>query len=224
VIADALRDMLPLAVAIAISPVPVLAVVLMLMSDGGRGNAVALLAGWALTLAVVAGGVAVLGLGASADADGHGGSGVATAQLVVAAILLVVIAVEWRGRPRAGEPHRPPRWMAMAIELGAARALGLGVALVVLNAKDGALTVAAGAKLADAAPAVPAAVLCVLLFVTVASATVIVPVVVDVALGVRAGPILRRWHTWLQRHGSTAAIATLAIVVAVLTVQGVQDL
>jgi hypothetical protein len=221
VVGDALGAMLPFAAAIAISPVPVLAALLMLMSAGGRTNALALLAGWAATLTLVAGGVALLGIGA--DTDGSG-SGVATAQLVLAAILVVIIAVEWRGRPRRGAPHRSPRWMALLTEFGAARALGLGVALVVLNAKDGSLTVAAGAKLASAGPSPIGGALCVVLFVLVASATVIVPVAVDVALGERAQPILGRWHAWLQRHGSTAAIATLVVVATVLAAQGLREL
>jgi hypothetical protein len=207
-----LGDLLGLAVAIAVSPVPVIAVVLMLISPGGRGNALALVAGWAVTLAVVVVGVALLGVGGRQD--GGGGHGVAVAQLALAAILAVVIAIQWRGR------HRPPRWMALLTDLGPGRALALGVALVVLNAKDGALAVAAGAKLGDGAPAARAAILHIALFVLVASATVIAPVAVDLALGDRAGPILRSWHARLERHGATAVIATLGVIVAVLVVQG----
>jgi hypothetical protein len=208
-----LGELLGLAVAIAVSPVPVIAVVLMLISAGGRGNAIALLAGWAVTLTVVVVGVALLGIGGTSD-DGGGGHGVAVAQLGLAAILAVVIAIEWRGR------HRSPRWMALLTDLGPGRALALGVALVALNAKDGALAVAAGAKLGDGAPAVPAAILDVALFVLIASATVIAPLAVDLALGDRAGPILRGWHAWLERHGATAVISTLGVIVAVLVVQG----
>jgi hypothetical protein len=205
-----LGDLLGLAVAIAVSPVPVIAVVLMLISAGGRGNAIALLAGWAVTLTVVVVGVALLGIGGASG----GGHGVAVAQLGLAAILAVVIAIEWRGR------HRSPRWMALLTDLGPGRALALGVALVALNAKDGALAVAAGAKLGDGAPAVPAAILDVALFVLIASATVIAPLAVDLALGDRAGPILHSWHAWLERHGATAVITTLGVIVAVLVVQG----
>jgi predicted PurR-regulated permease PerM len=95
---------------------------------------------------------------------------------------------------------------------------------VVLNAKDGSLAVAAGARLAEANPAPGAAALRVAVFVLVASATVIVPVAIDLGLGARAAPILRRWHDRLQRRGSTAVIATLAIVSAVLVVQGARGL
>jgi hypothetical protein len=213
--------MLPLAVAIAVSPVPVLAVVLMLLSAGGRMNARAFLAGWGATLGVVVGGVALLGIGTGADGSGRG---VAIAQLALAAVLLVVMAVEWHGRPRRAEPHRAPRWMALLTRCGPGQALGLGVALVLLNVKDGALTVAAGAKLADAGLAVPGAAACIVVFVLVASATVIVPIAVDLALGERATPTLGRWRTWLERHGSTAVVGTLAAVVAVLAVQGLQGL
>jgi threonine/homoserine/homoserine lactone efflux protein len=215
------RELLPLAVAIAVSPVPVLAVVLMLMSDRGRRNALALLAGWASTLALVVGAVALLGIGAGSD--GHG-RGAGLAQLALAGILLVMIAFEWRGRPRRGTQHRPPRWMAALADIGPGRALALGVGLVVLNAKDGALAVAAGTRLADASPGAPAALLGVALFVLVASSTVLVPVAVEVGLGERAAPTLRRWHDGLQRHGSRAVIVTLGVIVAVLVVQGAREL
>jgi hypothetical protein len=67
-------------------------------------------------------------------------------------------------------------------------------------------------------------VLSIAVFVLVASAPVVVPVAVDVGLGERAAPILRRWHLALQRHGSTAVIATLTVIVAVLVVQGAAEL
>jgi hypothetical protein len=216
-----LRDLLPLAMAIAVSPVPVLAVVLMLMSERGRGNALALLVGWASALALIVGAVALLGIGRGSD--GHG-RGVAVAQLALAGILLMLIVVEWRGRPRRGSEHRAPRWMAALAGIGPGRALALGVGLVALNVKDGSLAVAAGTRLADAAPPAPAAVLRVALFVLVASATVLVPLAIDVALGERAAPTLRRWHDALQRHGSTAVMVTLGVIVAVLVVQGARGL
>jgi lysylphosphatidylglycerol synthetase-like protein (DUF2156 family) len=220
-VSEALSDMLPLAVAIAASPVPVVAVVLMLMSAGGRVNALALVAGWAAALAVVAGVVAVLGLGSGPDG---GGRGVAVAQLAIAGILLVVIAVEWRDRPRAGAPRRAPRWMRALGDLGPARAGALGVGLIVFNAKDGALTVAAGSKLAGAAPATPAALVCVAVFVVVASATLVAPLAVELGLGDRAAPILARWHASLERHGSMATIVTVGVVAAVLAAQGLHGL
>ncbi|MCW2995552.1 MAG: hypothetical protein JWQ18_3047, partial [Conexibacter sp.] len=74
--------------------------------------------------------------------------------------------------------------------------------------------------LADASPSLPRALLEVAAFVLLASTSVIAPLAVDVALGERAGPILLRWHAWLERHGATAVIATLAVVVAALAVQG----
>lgn len=107
---------------------------------------------------------------------------------------------------------------------GPGKAFGLGVALIVLNAKDGSLTVAAGAKLAHAELTVPAAAVCVAVFALVASATVIVPIVADLTLGDRATPILHRWHAWLERHGSTAVIVILALVVVVLVAQGLAGL
>jgi threonine/homoserine/homoserine lactone efflux protein len=137
---------------------------------------------------------------------------------------LLFIVVVGRVRPRRGSEPHPPRWMAALADIGPWRALALGVGLVVLNVKDGALAVAAGARLADASAPAPAAVLGVALFVLVASATVLVPVAIEVGLGERAAPTLRRWHDALQRHGSGAVIVTLGVIVAVLVVQGAREL
>lgn len=216
----ALRDMLPLAVAIAVSPVPIIAVVFMLVVGEGRVNALALLGGWALALAAVSGGVALLGIAPVDDS----GNGAAIVRFVLAGILLVVIAVELRNRSRAGATSRPPRILRLLEGGGAVRALGIGVVLIVLNAKDGSLTVAAGAKLGEAAPGPAAGAVCVVVFTLVSSLTMIVPILLDVAYGERARPALARAHAWLERHGSTAVLVTLAIIVVVLVVQGVKDL
>lgn len=217
---NALSEMLPLAVAIAVSPVPILAIVFMLVTGEGRGNALGLLGGWALALAAVSAVVALLGL----SAPSQDGAGVAIGQLVLAALLVVVIAVEWRRRPRVGEPPRPPRFMRVLEGGGPGRAFLIGIALIVLNAKDGALTVAAGAKLAEESPGLLPAIVCVALFTVVASITMIAPVVTDLVMGERATPHLRRAHAWLERHGQEAVLVTLAISVVVLVVQAVPHL
>lgn len=217
---NALSEMLPLAVAIAVSPVPILAVVFMLVTGEGRGNALGLLGGWAFAIATVCAAVALLGI-AEPSQDG---TGVAIGQLVLAAVLVVVIVVEWRRRPRAGGPPRPPRFMRVLEGGGPSRAFLIGIALVVFNAKDGVLTVAAGAKLTEASLGPLAAAACVVVFTVAASSTMIAPVLVDVAMGERATPHLRRAHAWLERHGTEAVLVTLAVIAVVLVVQAAQHL
>jgi threonine/homoserine/homoserine lactone efflux protein len=218
----ALDDLLPLAVVIAVSPVPILAIVFMLLSDDGRRNSVALLCGWVLALAVGAGTVAALGLGAGVRDDNS--RGVAIAQLVLAVLLLAGAAHQWRSRAPRDPSAPPPRWMVVVETITAPRAVILGVALIALNPKDGASTLAAGASLADADLAFGPAVACLAIFVAVASLTVAGPLVVAVLMGDRAEPVLMRTRGWLERHGSTAVAIGLLVIAIILLIQGFRGL
>jgi Sap, sulfolipid-1-addressing protein len=214
---DAIRETLPLAIAIAVSPVPIVAIVLMLVADDARGNALACLAGWALSLVALATLAAVLGL----DIGGSGGSA-AVAQLVLAGILVVLIVVELHQRRR--EAGAPPRWLRLLDGMRPGRAFAFGIGIVVLNAKDGSLTLAAGGKLAGTDASLPAAAVALALFVVVASAGLAVPIILRFTFSDRATPWLHRTHAWLERHGSTAVLATLALLVVLLAAQGLSGL
>src|SRR5215213_10102339 len=145
---DALAEMLPLAVAVAISPIPILAVILMLLTERSTANAVALLAGWVAAILVIGGAVAALGIGRANTAEDPG-TGLIVAQFVLAAILLAGAVRRWRMRARADVDHETPRWMSAVRSVRPPSALVLGLGLIALNPKDGLLTVAAGARLAE---------------------------------------------------------------------------
>src|ERR1700742_4881460 len=110
--ADAIGQVLSLAVGVAISPVPLIAVVLMLATPRGRVNGPAFLGGWLLGLAVV-GTVVLLASsgGDAADSDGAPATWVSWLKIVLALLLLAVAVKQWRGRPKAGEEAELPGWM-----------------------------------------------------------------------------------------------------------------
>ncbi|MGI8460276.1 MAG: GAP family protein [Solirubrobacterales bacterium] len=211
---DALSGMLPLAAAIAVSPIPILAVILMLLSERATQNALAFLAGWAIALALIAGVVAILGSG-SADAGEEPAPGLIAAQFVLASILLAAAIRRWRKRPGPGEVAEVPKWMGRLRTIGPPGALGLGLGLIALNPKDALLSVAAGARLAEADPGAGAGVPALALFVLVASSTIVAPIAATVASGARARPLLGRWRGALEQHGQVAVAAVL-LVLAVL--------
>lgn len=211
---DGLAGMLPIAVAVAVSPIPILAVILMLLTERSTANALAFLAGWAAAIAVIGGVVAVLGIG-RADSAEDPGTGLLVAQFVLAAVLLAGAARRWRMRARAGEDHESPKWMSAVRSVGPRRAFALGVGLIVLNPKDGLLTVAAGARLAEADPGAAVGAITLLVFVAAASSTIVAPILAELAMGARAEPILERSRRWLERNGN-AAVAVVLLVLGVL--------
>ena len=211
---DALSGMLPIAVAIAISPIPILAVILMLLTERSTANAVAFLVGWAAALAVIGGVVAALGIGRADSADDPG-TGLIVAQFVLAAVLLAGAARRWRMRAHPGEDHETPKWMNAVRSVNPPRALALGVGLIALNPKDGLLTVAAGARLAEADAGTGAAAIALAIFVLASSSTIIAPILAELAMGARAEPILERSRHWLERNGN-AAVAVVLLVLGVL--------
>ena len=211
---DALAGMLPIAIAIAISPIPILAVILMLLTERSTANAVAFLAGWGIALAVIGGVVAALGIGRADSADDPG-TGLIVAQFVLAAALLAGGARRWRMRARADDDHETPKWMSAVRSVNPPRALALGVGLIALNPKDGLLTVAAGARLAEADVGTGAAAIALAIFVLASSSTIIAPILAELAMGARAEPILERSRHWLERNGN-AAVSVVLLVLGVL--------
>jgi hypothetical protein len=211
---DALAELLPLALVIAVSPIPVLAVILMLLTERSTLNASALLVGWASALAVIAAGVAALGIG-SAESGEDPGTGVIVAQLALAALLLAAAVRRWRMHRRGGGDARRSRWIERLRSVGPAGAVTLGFGLIALNPKDGLLTIAAGARLAETDPGAAAAVGALAVFVAVSSSTIAAPIAAELALGDRAEPLLERSRGWLERNGN-AAVAVVLLVLGLL--------
>jgi hypothetical protein len=219
---EALAELLPLAIVIAVSPIPVLAVILMLLTERSTLNSAALLAGWALALAVIAGLVAALGVG-STEAGEDPATGLVIAQLALAAVLLAGAVRRWRMHAR-GAGSRASRWLERLRAVGPAGALVLGFGLIALNPKDGLLTVAAGARLAEADPGSGATAGALAIFVVASSGTIAAPIAAELALGDRAEPILERSRAWLERNGNAAVAVVLLVLGLLVAVDALREL
>lgn len=213
----ALTEVLPLAVGIALTPLAVLAVLLILLSHGGLRTATTFLVGWTVTLTAVAGAIAVAGIGR----HGFHGRGIHIAEVVIGALLVTVAVLEWRRRPPPGALEAPPAWMRHLDALRPARAFGLG-ALLAVNPKDLALTIAAGAKIAglDA----PQAGVVLAVFVAISTVGVAVPIVVRAVMGDRAAPLLARARDGIERNGRAIGAAVVGIIGLVALFQGIRGL
>lgn len=214
-------EMLPRAAVVAISPIPVLAVVLMLLTDRGRSNSLAYLGGWAAGMASVAVIAAAAGVGEVAS---HPSRAVAVGMLAIAAAFAVGAVVEFRRRARQGEEHVSPWWARLLHRMGPGQAFGLGVILVVANAKDALAALDAGGHLGASPESLGAKAVALAVFVLVGCLPVLVPIGIRFAMGDAAEPMLHRWRAWLERHGPLTVAIVLAVVAVALVVQAVPAL
>ena len=183
---QALGNVLPLAVAIAIFPVPIIAVVLIIGSDRGRAKGLAFVLAWCAGLGAV--GAIVLLLGGVFDASDAGkpATWVNVLLLALGLLLLAASVKQWRGRPGAGEETPTPAWMRTIGDFTMAKAAGAGFALTALNPKNVLLAVAAAAEIAEVGLPASQQVGVLVVFVLIASAGVLTPLVVSVVLGDRS--------------------------------------
>jgi threonine/homoserine/homoserine lactone efflux protein len=180
----------------------------MLGSDRGPAKGLAFVVAWTAGLAAV--GAIVLVFAGWADASDAGEPATWVNVLLLGlGLLLVALAVkQWRGRPRAGAEPPVPGWMRTVDDFTVAKAGGAGFALSALNPKNVLLTVAAAAEIAEVGLPAGEQVVVLLGFVLVASAGVLTPLVVSLALGDRSRELLDGLRGWMSRHN--------AVIMAVL--------
>jgi MYXO-CTERM domain-containing protein len=199
---QALGDLLPLAVAVAIFPVPIIAVVLVLGSDRGTAKGLAFVLAWYVGLTAVGGIALVLGGVADASDEGEPGTWVNVLLLGLGLLLLVAAVRQWRRRPSGGEETPTPGWMHTIDEFTIAKAGGAGFTLSALNPKNLLLTVAAAAEIAEVGLPAVRQVAALLGFVLVASAGVLTPLVLALALGDRSQELLEGLRGWMARYNT----------------------
>jgi len=144
---------------------------------------------------------------------------------LVGGVLLVLLAFRhWHKRPAPGETPDTPKWMSTIDTLTPFKAGGLAVLLAVANPKNLALSLAAGASLAQAGTSGGEAAVGLIVFVVIASLTEVVPVVFYLTGGDRAAHVLDGWRVWLAAN-NTAMMAVLFLVFGtVLFSQGLRGL
>ena len=217
------QSVVPLGVGIALSPAVILAAIMILLSARPRAASAGLLLGWAAGIVLTATLFAVLAstVWAVDPAAAERIEGVIA--IVIGAVLLVLAVVQWRRRPRPGQPVALPRWLAVVETLDARRAAALGFALLVINPKNLVLAIAAGAASGSAVSGAGVA-LSVAVFALVAVSTVAVPVGGYAVLGGRLSEPLSRLRGWLVRHSAVFVLVVLLVLGAGMIVSGIQAL
>jgi len=222
-VGEAIGVVLPFAVGVAISPVPIIAVILVLFSARARVNGPVFLIGWVVGVAVVSVAVYLLSDASDASTDDTASDTVSTTKLLFGVLLLVLAVRHFRAQRRA-EAKTEPKWMASIDSLTPVKAGGLGALLSGVNPKNLALSVAAGATLAQIGATGGEAVVGLLVYIIIASLSIAVPVGFYLLGGNRAAAVLDGWKGWLSTHNDAVMGMLFLVFGVVLLGQGLQTL
>jgi len=205
---------LPLALGVAISPIPIIATILMLLSPKARVTSVGFLIGWVVG---IVGAVVTFTLLSSILPKGDPGvskpiQGVI--QLVLGALLLVLAAKQWRGRPTGEATPTLPKWMHAIDRISFLLALGLGLLLSALNPKNLIMAAGAGVEIGSESLGIGSVVIVILVFTLIAACTVAFPVVAYLIAADRLRGPLDGLRSWLEQENAVI-MAILLLVIGV---------
>lgn len=207
-------ELLPLALGILISPIPIIAAILMLLSPRARSTSVGFLLGWLIGIAAATVAFTLLSslIPEDSSSDSQPIAGIIT--IVLGALLVLLAVRQWRSRPKSGEDPALPKWMAAIDTMTALRGLALGFALAALNPKNLIMAASAGTVIAAGDMNIGQTVAVVILFVIVAAASVMVPVVGYLLAAKRLAPLLESMRKWLLVNNAVI-MAVLLLVIGV---------
>ncbi|MGQ1840084.1 GAP family protein [Kocuria turfanensis] len=211
---------LPIAVGLLAASVPVAVLVLMLVTGGRRGAVAGFLFGWVAGIgAVGALTLAVIDTSLPRDDPAPWAGGL---RIVLGATLLLLGVKQWRSRSRADA--EPGRFMAAVDTMTASRAVLVAFLLVAVNPKNAVLVVSGAAAIGTATASVAHQVAALALFTVVASLGVAAPVLLRVALGERADPVLAAAKAWMTANSALVMTVVLVVIGTVLLGNGLSGL
>ncbi|HEY4397926.1 MAG TPA: GAP family protein [Acidimicrobiia bacterium] len=220
----AISEVLPFAIGVAISPATIIAVILVLFSARARVNGPVFALGWVVGVAVVSVVVYLVADAGDVRSGGSASDGSYWAKLVAGVLLVLLAFRHLRRHPAPGETPAQPKWMAAIDTLTPVKAAGLAVLLAAANPKNLALSLAAGASLAQAGASGGEAAVGLAVFVVIASVSVVVPVVLSLTAGERAAHVLDGWRAWLSAHNAAMMAVLFLVFGVVLFSQGLRGL
>jgi threonine/homoserine/homoserine lactone efflux protein len=220
-VGEAIGAVLGNAIGVAISPVPIIAVILMLFSASALRNGSAFVVGWLLGLVVVLVVVIALGGLGSEDSDSVVGG---VLKVVIGAVFLLLALRQWRSRPGPGEQPVMPGWMSAVDSFSAGKSLGFGALFAGVNPKNLGLTMAAGSTIAASGLATGQQVVVSLVYVVLASLTVVLPVAYHLVARERATRTLDRMKEWLMANNATVMFVLFLVLGAKVLGDGIASL
>lgn len=210
---EAVGQVLPMAVGVALSPLPIIAVILMLVTRRARVNGPMFVIGWVIGLAVI--GILVIGvIGGAVGGSGDTATWILWLEAILGALLLLVAARQFKGRPHDGETAPTPAWMGAIDAFTPIKALGAAALLSGLNPKNLLLAVGAAASIAQTGLPTSEQAIAYTVFALIATVGVATPVVIYFALGDRAPAVLGRMKSWMGQHNAVI-MAVLCLIIGV---------
>jgi threonine/homoserine/homoserine lactone efflux protein len=213
----AIGDFLGNAVGVAISPVPIIAVILMLFSSKATANSLSFIAGWLIGLSLA--GAVVLALGLEDSGEESTTSG--WIKIVIGVLFLALGWRNWSSRPTGDDEPQMPAWMATIDDFTAAKSFGLAFVLAAINPKNLGLTIAAVVKITGSGLSTGEEIASLAVFVTIASITVAVPVVVNLVLGDKAQDGLNTMKEWLVANNNVVMTVLFIVLGAKVLGDGI---
>jgi threonine/homoserine/homoserine lactone efflux protein len=210
---QAIGDIFLPAIGVAASPSPIIAVILILFTPMPRSNGPAFMTGWIAGVAASTGLILLL-----ASPDGISGDGddpatwASLLQLALGLGLLYLALKEWKRRPKEGEVVEMPKWMASVETATPPKAIGLGAFLSGLNPKILLFNAAAAIAIAQADLPRGEALVPFLLYVLLASLSVIVPVIWYLLAQEHAAKTLAGWKAWLTVNNALVMAILLLVL------------
>ncbi len=220
---QAIGGILPFAVAATLSPLPITAVILILLSGGARVSGLTFAGGRVLGYALV---IAIVILAAGAIRQPHGripSVSVPIVRLVVGVAALCLGIWTWVGRRKSRPAQAAPRWTRVVQGITPVKSAGVGFALSI-GPKSILLLAGGGLVIANAPTGVIGGAAAAGIFLAVASATVIAPVVLYYALGDRGPTLLAGIQAWMSAHTAAIGGALLIVIGAFLTIGAIRNL
>jgi len=223
-VGKAIGEILPYALGAAISVIPIIAIILMLVTSKAKANGTSFAAGFVAGLALICVVAVVLAGGSNYSSASGPTKTVSIIKLLLGLLLLLAAVRQWRGRPKPGEEPKMPKWLASIDQFTPVRSFGIGAALSTVNPKNLAMSLAAGLSIAQAGLPTGQDAATILIYVLLAGATILGPLVVYLAMGQHATEILGGWRTWLADNNATVMSVLLLVFAVVLIGQGISGL
>ena len=223
-ISDAVLQVIPLALGVAASPLPVVAVIVILLTERARLSSVVFSAAWILgNLVAIAFAVAFAGR-VRLPAEGFDIPFEGAVTFLLGAGLVVIAWLSRRGRRQSEEPDAPPSWVHSVDNLSPWGGALVAFSNATTSPKNLALALAAGAVIQVSTPRPASILVSELLYVAVASITVVGPVVVYFVGGERSTAILLRWKQRITANAAAVMEVLLLVLGVALTIRGLVNL